>query len=369
MTTHDFEEVPDVNEAPLRESPLSKVTNTALEYGRRVKLDANDKAGYAGANDYDFFGITVARADLGDAVAIYLRSHPALVPVYVTGAVTRGDWLYAAASGGFQTTPNGPGLAQARQTRSTAGIVSAQVMGYNPDQAMEALRENKVTFYDDFLTGCVEPGGKFAETADKGDWLLTVVDGGTDSGEVCKVADDGPGGLLEITTNDASADSCELQLNGEAFKLAVGKQLNFRTRLAIKDVSETDMFVGLAIADTTVMAGVTDRVGFQVDNDGNLDCLIEQDGTEYNVDSGVDIADCAAIGSFADYDVELAFFWDGVDTIQFSINGVVVKEFTDNGTTILIPDDEAMTPTICVKAASAAAQTVWVDEIQVEMQR
>jgi|GEM_PF-5867521 len=370
--TPDYDEVPDVNEAPLRESPLSQVAAAALNYGRRVKNAANGKVVYAGVDDMDFLGVTAARVAINAAVAVYLRNHSAMIPVYVTGAVAKGDYLYGAADGGFQTTPNGPALAQAQQARTAAGIVSAILMGYGAGSqqvSMESADEAKIVLYDDFISGFTEDGGKFSETPDKGNWLLTVVDGDTDNGEVCKVTDDGPGGLLELTTNDANADSCELQLNGEAFALQVGKELTYRTRLALKDVSASDLFVGLAITDTTVLAGVSDRVGFQVDHDGNIDCLVEQDTTEYKVDSEVDIADCAAIGSFATKGVELAFHWDGVDTVKFSIDGTVVKAFTDNGSTILIPDDEALTPTFAIKAAAAAAQTLWVDELQVEMQR
>ena len=117
----------------------------------------------------------------------------------------------------------------------------------NPVSAEGEPLSMPVVYFDDFLDGrshiannaTIASGqGKFSELANLGDWLVTLVDGGGDNGEVIRVADDGVGGLLTLTTNDADNDSIEMQMNGEAWQLALGKDIVFEVRLKGADISE-----------------------------------------------------------------------------------------------------------------------------------
>ncbi len=224
-------------------------------------------------------------------------------------------------------------------------------------------------FDDHFNFGSTEDGQKFSETADKGDWLKTSTDGGNDGGDICNVADDGPGGILVLTCNDANADLEELQLNGSSFKCAVGTTCYFEMSIAVLDVDKCDWFVGLAAVDTSVMAGVNDRIGFECLHDGNIDCLVEEGTTENLEDTLVNIADASSIAVFSSKKVRLAFLWDGVDSVFFFVDGVLKITMTDNGTTILIPDGVVLTPTIAVKThtGAGAVQTMWIDYIDVQI--
>ena len=176
-----------------------------------------------------------------------------------------------------------------------------------------------IVLFDDFLDGrshivnnaTIASGqGKFSELANLGDWLVTLVDGGGDNGEVIRVADDGVGGLLTLTTNDADDDSIEMQMNGEAWQLASGKDVVFEVRMKGADVSEFDWFVGLAITDTTVMGGVTDRIGFECpDSTGDIDAISEKDSTQTTTDSTKNLAD--------DTFVVLRFETSGTGTVRW----------------------------------------------------
>jgi len=84
------------------------------------------------------------------------------------------------------------------------------------------VRRYVADFFDDFLTGVTEDGAKFSTTANKGEWLLTKVDGGSDAADYARVQADAPGGILCIHTNDAQNDLDEIQMTGESFKLAAG---------------------------------------------------------------------------------------------------------------------------------------------------
>lgn len=220
-----------------------------------------------------------------------------------------------------------------------------------------------IVFFDDFVDGWgFEQGdadntGKFSETANLGQWLVTVIDGGTGNADAITCADDGVGGLLSIVNNAANDDAIEMQMNGEAWQLASGKDVVFEVRMKIDDVSLADWFVGLSITDTTVLGGVTDRIGFECpDATGDIDAISEKDSSQTTTDSSKDLAD--------DTFVVLRFETSGTGTVRYYVNGALVAKHTTN-----IPEDEALTPTICIRNASGAARTMTLDYILVARDR
>jgi len=203
--------------------------------------------------------------------------------------------------------------------------------------------------FDDFLKADI------SETADAALWNATLVDGGSDSGEVLGVADGSVGGWLTCSTNDADNDMNSLQVNGESFQLASGKPLYFETKLYVNDIDTQDLFVGLSITDATIIAGGTDMVGFRIP-DGtssqNLTCLTEKNSSETVTDSGIAVTASLATAK------KLAFFFDGDGTVVFYIDDEQVASHT-----LTIPDDEALTPSLEIRNASAAASTLYVDYV------
>jgi len=124
-------------------------------------------------------------------------------------------------------------------------------------------------------------------------------------------------------------------------------------------VDKQDLFVGLAISDTSILAGVTDSVGFRNDHDGNLDALVNQDSTASATDTGIDLAD-GTLATFSTTSKRLAFYWDGAGKVEFYIDDVLVVTKTDDASTIVIPDDEALSPAYCVKSSQeASVQNLW----------
>lgn len=189
-----------------------------------------------------------------------------------------------------------------------------------------------------------------SSTADSAEWHLTVVDGGADSAEVTTIADDEPNGALVLTTNDASADSLNLQLNGEPYKLVDGRRIIYEAKIKVSDADQVTWFVGLAIGDTTdALGGVTDSLGFRQESaDGQIDALAEKDSTETSEHTGEDLSDDA-------YRV-VRFEVDGVDKVEFYVDGVRKKKFTTN-----LPDDEAMAPIFQIQTEEAAANSLFVE--------
>ena len=123
------------------------------------------------------------------------------------------------------------------------------------------------------------------------------------------------------------------------------------------DVSEFDWFVGLAITDTTPLAGMTDAIGFRCDDStGDIDYLAEKDSSETTADSTKDLADATF--------VTLRFEVIGNTRVNYYVDGNRVASITTN-----IPDDEALTPTIEIRNDGAAANTMTVDYVYVMQER
>ncbi|HIJ70666.1 MAG TPA: hypothetical protein HPP87_04795 [Planctomycetes bacterium] len=347
------------------EGPITGTAGEALAADRLVRISASTFVYCDAAQEP--VGITMDNYASGAKAAIWPINKSGLAKVTGSKSISAGAAIYPATDGKVSDAAGGGRRIGTLWEAITAdgGKAAAMINIFSGDALLHDT--SVIRFHEDFITGCAEDGHKFSESADKADWLKSSTDGDTDGGDVCKVADDGPGGLLQLTCNDADADNENVQLNGESFKLASGKPLWFETKLALLDVDKCDFFIGLAIADVDILGAVTDRVGFQNDHDGNIDCLTEQNNTENNEDTTSDIGDCAAIANFAATAVKLGFYWDGVDSLNFFVDGVLKITMTDNGTTILVPDDEALSPAFQIKThtGAGAVQTAWIDYIDI----
>ena len=200
--------------------------------------------------------------------------------------------------------------------------------------------------------------GKFSETANLGQWLVTVTDGGGDGAEVIVVSDAEPGGVATITTNDADNDSMELQMNGEAFAVNARNDMWFSIRMKLSDADTCDWFVGLATTDTAVLDGTTDSIGF-TNTSNSADIRYIQESATTTVSPLVDTTYDFANDTFR----TLSFHTRKDKGTAFFVDGNLI-EFTGTN----LPDaGDALTPTICLQNASAAASSMEVDFIYARM--
>jgi hypothetical protein len=133
------------------------------------------------------------------------------------------------------------------------------------------------------------------------------------------------------------------------------------------------VYAGLAITDTTPVGNdmanaVTDYVGFMWDGtdlfavSGKNASASWTSTTGQKIDTGLALAD--------DTIAELQFSWDGIDTITYRVDGVLVATITDTAATkTTICQDEAMTPTFVGQSLSTAARIVYVDYVKVQQDR
>lgn len=174
------------------------------------------------------------------------------------------------------------------------------------------------------------------------DWTVTETGDGT------QALTDAAGGALLITTAALDDDSVEMQRLGASWLLASGKELYFGCKLQASKATQSDILVGLCIADTTLIDGMTDGVYFRKDDgDANIDCVTESGSSETLTDSGIDLV--------AATDVMLEFYYDGV-AVAFLIDGMLVATHTAT-----IPTAAALTISVALQNGEAGAQTLTVD--------
>ena len=180
---------------------------------------------------------------------------------------------------------------------------------------LDAVGENVVSYIEDFVNFPVDD-----TTGDPLAWTTTVVEAG--SGVTTFVSTDASGGKGLITTAANENDGGNYQLNGESFETTSDQDLYFGTKLAINDADQTDIIIGLAVNDTTLLGGLADGIYFEsVDGAATISTVTEASSSETQNDSA---------GTFVDdTEIELEFYYDGTaGNVEFYINGSLVNTHT-----------------------------------------
>lgn len=210
---------------------------------------------------------------------------------------------------------------------------------------VDAVGVDVIKYVDDFVSGVA------ADAQFDNFWTVTRVEAG--AGESTMARGDASGGTLVITTDAADNDGINAQLLGESFKLAAGTVLYFGARLKISEATQSDFFIGLAITDTDILGGVTDRIGFEkLDAATAIKAMLEKDSTETLTASLQTAA--------ADTYYTLEFYLDENGNVEFFVDGVSVATPAVTN----LPNDEELRVSIHFLAGDANARTMTVDWIR-----
>lgn len=209
-----------------------------------------------------------------------------------------------------------------------------------------AIGPGVVVFNEDFVHFTDAGAG-----SDPVGWTTTMVETGA-GGDSDFDSLDGSGGFGRMTTDNADNDGVSAQLNGEAFELTSDQVLYCGFfGVTINDVTQTDTFIGLAITDTAILGGVTDRIGFEnVDAAATLDFVLEKNNTQTTSSTVHTLVDATA--------VDLEFYFDGTNIEVFVDGASVATPAVTN-----LPDDEQLRVSLEFLTGEAVANTADIDRI------
>jgi hypothetical protein len=178
-------------------------------------------------------------------------------------------------------------------------------------------------------------------------WTRTATGAGT------SVISDAACGVLLNTNAAADNDMIQIQWNSEIFLPAASKPLWFEARVKVSDATQSDMYVGLAVLDTSIVVSEPSDGIWWRKNDGDalLDFATVGTSTETASTSQGTLVD--------DTWVRLGFFHNGNGSVYSYINGVLKATHTTN-----IPATE-LTPSFAIQNGEGVAKTGSVDYIKV----
>lgn len=189
-------------------------------------------------------------------------------------------------------------------------------------------------------------------TGDPTEWNLSIVEAG--AGDTTQVLESGVvGGVLLVTTSGNEDDGLQMQLKGEAFKLASGKPLYFGCKVKISEATQSDLMIGLCIQDSgpDILGAVSDGIYFRkIDGTTTCNFVLEKNASE--------TATAAWTAATTDY-VTLEFYFDGTN-VDFYVDGVKgTRPVTTN-----LCDDEELTVSFAFLNGSAQSNTCRIDWIR-----
>lgn len=211
----------------------------------------------------------------------------------------------------------------------------------HPWRWLDAWGPNVVKWFNDFTEPVASADTPVGAT-------VTLVEAG--GGDTTLTMPDGAPSALLITTDGNEDDGANVQWLPECFKFDYRYPTYFGAKFKINDVDQTDILIGLAVTDTTLLGGVTDGVYLvSVDGSATLNFTIE----DTNVESSV------AVGTLVDDAWMLAeWYYDGATWYSY-LNGIA------GGTqTLAAPADQEMCPSLHFLTGEATANTCYVDWIK-----
>lgn len=186
-------------------------------------------------------------------------------------------------------------------------------------------------------------------------WTQVAVGSGT-----ALTVQDARGGKAKVINGGTDNDTYNYFSKYEVAKIANGKDLWFMTTIAIADVSEADLFVGLCklLGSGTLFDNRLDAVGFYMtDGDATLFAECNKNGTPTQATTSIDLAD--------GIEKTIVFHIRSIGQVDFFVGDSVNKLQHTNTITTNLPDDEEMAVAFGVRNGTGAANNLTISTIHV----
>jgi len=240
-------------------------------------------------------------------------------------------------------------IATADLSGSAAGAGPSPLI-WDDSKVLQAMLDPTLgfMFFDDFL-------GQIDATTGDG-WTLTQ---SNSTGTISGLATDQGGVLVCTSAGSGADDSLNAQLKNCLFKPAAGVTIRFEARVNMGDATQ-QYFLGLAGVSTAILAAgaiedTVDKCGFfhvAASTDDKISSITSRTSAD---DATVDVADNAD-----NTYVKLGFVIDGLTSVKFYVNGVLVE----TGTTAAAIPNAVMCLTLFAGYETAAA-TMHIDWIRI----
>lgn len=224
---------------------------------------------------------------------------------------------------------------------------SSGVTNVSANDALAPLKTMDPTVYHEWFNDF--------DTYTAGDWTVTETQVGATQAITA-----GDGGLLALVNSAADNDVNQLQLVQETFRWASTKDFIMKARFKVSDATQSDLLIGLAITDTSMLETLpTDGIFFyKADGSTSLLSSIRKDGTSTSITTATIVADTYVTVAFT-YTAQTGEWRAWADGALVGVNS----------TSTNAPDDEDITISIGVQNGEAAAKTLTVDYLYVAKAR
>ena len=194
------------------------------------------------------------------------------------------------------------------------------------------------------------------------DWTVTTVELG--AGSATEALTSADGGVLLLTNAAGDNDFDSLQWAGgtgstyESYLFDASKDFFFKCRVQINDATQSEMIVGMHIADVTPVAGISDGIYFfKDDGSTTVSLVVNKDST----------ATTTSAGTMADATwTTLGFYYSTKDRKFY-----IYKDNIHVGTSVNTnaPDDEEICLSFTIQNGEAVVKTMSIDYLSVGKER
>jgi len=186
-----------------------------------------------------------------------------------------------------------------------------------------------------------------------GDWTLTE----TDSAATEALAT-GHGGILLITNTGADNDVTSIQLGTTSFAFASGRKAWMEFRFKASEATDIDLFLGLAVTDTSPIASLPSTYAAFVKDDDAATLVFK---TSAGANSG------AIKTIVADTFYKVGMYYDGAQGLDVFVDDILV--YSSNAAFASLFGTADVRLTMAIQAGAAAAKTLSVDYALVAFER